>query len=82
MAIPHIEHPEIPEIPPSVPGLKQLYTVAEAAKMLSLSRAHLYREMRAGRLDAVKSGRSTRLTARAIAKFIQLLEREARGFNR
>jgi excisionase family DNA binding protein len=56
---------------------RALYTVEEAALVLSFSRAHVYREIRAGRLKALKSGRSTRVSARAIVGYVELLEQEA-----
>ncbi|MFC0037291.1 helix-turn-helix domain-containing protein [Actinomadura rayongensis] len=71
------ENPGFPKTDP--PADKQLYTVEESAVVLSFSRAHLYREIRAGRLKTVKSGRSTRVTTRAIAQFVELLEQEAMG---
>jgi excisionase family DNA binding protein len=54
-----------------------LYTVEDATKVLRLSRAELYEQMRAGRLRYVKIGRARRITARAIAEFVALLESES-----
>ncbi|GAA3213956.1 helix-turn-helix domain-containing protein [Actinocorallia longicatena] len=53
---------------------KVLYTVPEAMAVLSLSRSQLYREVAAGRLTIVKSGRASRISAGAIAAYVAILE--------
>ncbi|MFV2195494.1 helix-turn-helix domain-containing protein [Nocardiopsis sp. LOL_012] len=54
-----------------------LYTVEDATKVLRLSRAELYEQMRAGRLRFVKVGRARRIPAGAVTEFVALLEKEA-----
>lgn len=56
---------------------KALYRVEEAMEVLSLSRSRFYKEVAAGRLHIVKSGRATRVTAEDIADFVALLKAEA-----
>jgi len=55
---------------PYVAHAKMAYTVEEAAELLSLSRAHLYRLIDLGELDAVRIGRSRRITARQLDEFL------------
>ena len=57
--------------------VRALYRVAEAMDVLSLSRSHFYKEVAAGRITIVKSGRSTRVTAAAVDAYVALLEAEA-----
>ncbi len=64
--------------PAAVPG-RQLYKVADAMIVLSLSRSVIYQQMRAGRLRSVTQGRSRLIPASAIADYIALLERESRA---
>ena len=59
-----------------LPG-RQLYKVAEAMIVLSMSRSVIYEEIRSGRLRSVKRGRSRLISALAIADYIALLERES-----
>lgn len=56
-----------------------LYRVADAMRVLSMSRTVIYDLIRAGRLRTVKEGRARLIPASAIAEYIDLLEREARG---
>jgi excisionase family DNA binding protein len=56
---------------------KQLYRVAEARAVLSLSRSVIYEQIRSGRLRSVTQGRTRLIPASAIADYIALLEREA-----
>lgn len=56
---------------------KLLYTVAEAALLTSISRAHLYRLILAGRLATIQIGRSRRITANQLAAFVRSLEENA-----
>lgn len=58
-------------------GRPVLYRVDEAARLLNLSRSVLYEQIRARRIRVVKQGRSTRLSARALQDYVDLLEREA-----
>lgn len=61
------------------PPDRELYRVAEAMALLSLSRSVLYEEFRSGRLRSVHRGRTRLIPATAIAEYIALLEREANG---
>ncbi|GAA3759650.1 excisionase family DNA binding protein [Spinactinospora alkalitolerans] len=54
-----------------------LYTVKETVQILRLSRSEIYEQMSAGRLRYVKVGRARRISERAIADFVALLEQEA-----
>lgn len=60
------------------PG-QALYDINETAIVLRLSRRYLYQEIRAGRLRTVKAGRARRVSADAIAEYVQLLEQEAQA---
>ncbi len=53
---------------------KLAYTVQEAADLLSLSRAHIYRLMEVQELGSVTIGRSRRITASQLVSFISALE--------
>jgi excisionase family DNA binding protein len=57
---------------------KQLYRVADAMVVLSISRSVIYEQMRSGRLRSVTQGRARLIPASAIADYIALLEREAK----
>jgi len=48
-----------------------LYTLAETAKILRVSKSKLMQERRAGRLSAVAFGRSVRVTESEIKRFIR-----------
>lgn len=56
---------------------KALYRIPEAMALLSMSRAVIYEQLRAGRLRSVKQGRSRLVPAAAIMEYVELLEREA-----
>lgn len=55
-------------------GQKLAYTVEEAAELLSLSRAHLYRLMDVGELGSISIGRSRRITRGQLDEFISRFE--------
>ena len=55
---------------------KQLYRVADAMVVLSMSRSVIYEQIRSGRLRSVTQGRARLIPASAIADYIVLLERE------
>lgn len=55
---------------------KQLYRVADAMVVLSLSRSVIYEQIRSGRLRSVTQGRARLIPASAITDYIALLERE------
>lgn len=56
---------------------KLAYTVEEAAEMLSLSRAHLYRLIDLQQIGSVTIGRSRRITSTQLSQFISTLEGRA-----
>lgn len=56
-----------------------LYKVSDAVRLLRMSRAFIYIQIRAGRLRTVKQGSSTFITAGALAEYVALLEKEAAG---
>ncbi|PXY34807.1 excisionase [Prauserella coralliicola] len=58
---------------------KHLYRVTEAMRLLSLSRSVIYEEMRGGRLQFVKRGRSRLIPAVAIDSYVRLLITETEG---
>ena len=60
-----------------IPASKALYRIPEAMVLLSMSRTVIYEQIRAGRLRAVKEGRARRVSASAIADYVELLERES-----
>jgi excisionase family DNA binding protein len=53
---------------------KLAYTVEEAADLLSLSRANLYRLIDMQELGSITIGRSRRITARQLEEFVAKLE--------
>lgn len=56
---------------------KKLYRVTEAAEILSLGRTQIFKEMAAGRLQAVGAGKTRRIPAEAIDAYVELLKQEA-----
>ena len=58
---------------------RQLYKVAEAAVVLSISRSVIYEQIRSGRLRSVHQGRTRLIPAAAIADYVALLEHEAKN---
>ena len=58
------------------PG-RQLYRVADAMVVLSMSRSVIYEQIRSGRLRSVTQGRARLIPAAAIADYITLLEHES-----
>jgi len=51
-------------------GPDRLYSVAEAARLLSIGRSALYGELAAGRLRSLKVGRRRLVPAGALAEFV------------
>lgn len=51
----------------------QLYSPAQAAEVLSLSRQHVYNLISRGELRAVKIGRATRITADELERYVERL---------
>jgi excisionase family DNA binding protein len=64
-------------VSPREANRKQLYRVADAMVVLSMSRSVIYEQIRSGRLRSVTQGRALLIPASAIAEYILLLEREA-----
>jgi excisionase family DNA binding protein len=60
-------------------GAPVLFRVEDAAGVLSLGRSVIYELIRAGRLRAVKQGRTRLIPQSAINEYVALLEREAQG---
>jgi excisionase family DNA binding protein len=56
---------------------KLAYTVEEAAELLSLSRAHVYRLLDVRELGSVTIGRSRRITHSQLLAFVRALENVA-----
>ncbi len=54
-----------------------LYSVEQAAMLLSISRAQLYRLLDKGELESVQIGRSRRISQRQIERFVTQLELES-----
>jgi Helix-turn-helix domain len=54
---------------------KALFTVNEAKEILNTSRAGIYRDIAADRLEAVKIGAATRITAESLARRLAELPR-------
>lgn len=63
----------------SSPGDVQLYRVADAMRVLSMSRTVIYEQIRSGRLRSVKQGRTRYIPESAIRAYVALLEKEAEG---
>ena len=59
------------------PAAPLLYKVSDAVAMLRMSRAYIYRQIKAGRIRTVKEGDATFITAAALAEYVRLLEQEA-----
>jgi excisionase family DNA binding protein len=57
----------------------QLYGIADAMIVLSMSRSVIYEQIRSGRLRSVTQGRKRLIPASAIADYIALLEYEAQA---
>jgi excisionase family DNA binding protein len=55
-----------------------LFKIKEAERILGISRAGIYRDISAGRLEAVKIGTATRITARSLARRIVELPKAGR----
>ena len=57
-----------------------LFKIKEAQRILATSHAGIYRDLAAGRLEAVKNGAATRITAQSLARrLIELPRAQARG---
>lgn len=56
-----------------------LYRVRDAMHLLSLGKSSIYEEIRAGRLRVCGKPGRYKISAAAIAEYVDLLEREATG---
>jgi excisionase family DNA binding protein len=56
-----------------------MFRISTVVTLTGLSRSVIYEQIRAGRLRTVKQGNATLITAAALADYVRLLEREARG---
>lgn len=56
---------------------KLAYTVAEAAKKISLSRSSVYELIQSGEIETIKIGRSRRITEGQLLRFLTRKEAEA-----
>jgi excisionase family DNA binding protein len=56
---------------------KLLYRIEEVVILTGLSRATLFREMAEGKLRVVKIGRSTRITADELYRYVDVLKAAA-----
>jgi hypothetical protein len=59
------------EKPASPAGLRRLFTVDQIAQTGVACRAKLYIDIKAGRLKAIKFGRSTRITESAYRAYLE-----------
>jgi excisionase family DNA binding protein len=59
---------------------KLLYTVAEATELLNIGKTSLYQLMASGSLKVIKIGRSTRISAQELQRFVRDAERGADDF--
>jgi excisionase family DNA binding protein len=57
--------------PPSPIGLERAFTVDQIAQTGVACRAKLYQDIKAGRLKAIKFGRSTRITESAYRAYLE-----------
>ncbi len=55
---------------------KLMYTVGEACKLLSLSRAFLYRLIDTGEIESITIGRARRITSTQLDAFVKAREGE------
>ena len=56
---------------------KLMYTVGEACKLLSLSRAFLYRLIDSGEIESITIGRARRITSAQLDAFVKAREGES-----
>lgn len=56
-----------------------LYRVGDTARLLSVGRSTVYLLLRSGRIDSVKIGRATRITATSITRYLAELQGEPTG---
>jgi excisionase family DNA binding protein len=56
-----------------------MYRISTIVRLTGLSRSEIYKQIKAGRLRAVKQGSATLITVAALDEYVKLLEREARS---
>ncbi|KNC19310.1 hypothetical protein AC792_06905 [Arthrobacter sp. RIT-PI-e] len=54
----------------TVSGTKQLFTVAEVAAMMRVSKMTVYRMVQAGTIDSIRFGRSYRVPQSAVRNYL------------
>jgi len=54
----------------TVLGMKQLFTVAEVAAMMRVSKMTVYRMVQAGTIDSIRFGRSYRVPETAVRNYL------------
>ena len=57
------------------------YTIEEAGKLLSLSRAHMYRLIDRGDIASIKVGKSRRITSKQLEAYLNVLEQRDCAFS-
>ncbi len=58
---------------------RALYQIRDVMAALGMSRSVVYEQIRSGRLQTVTQGRRRYVTAAALARYVGLLEHEARN---
>lgn len=64
----------------AVTGDRLLYSVREAAELLSIGRVKLYELLAAGKIESVKLDGSRRIPRDALEGYVEWLRAEAAGF--
>lgn len=64
----------------SVTGERLLYSVREAADLLSIGRVKLYELLAAGKIESVKLDGSRRIPREALEDYVDRLRAQAAGF--
>lgn len=54
-----------------------MYKIDEAVVLLRMSRAEIYKQIRAGRIETVKEVRATFITRQDLESYVKLLKAEA-----
>lgn len=67
------------EAPSPRPWLYKVSDLAGKNGLLRMSRAYVYRQIKAGRLRTVKEGDATFITPAALDDYVKLLEQESLG---
>lgn len=64
--------------PSSIQKMIKMYSLAEVAQTMRISRSMVHREIVKGRIESVKIGKRRLVTERALADYVRLLEKEAK----